>query len=208
MPEETPKACVPSRLPSLPHALGTSQFLQHHSAGCCHHRRGDPEEGSWRRAPRGPSPRSSSRAATSFGCSRCSFSAGGPAWIWRLRAWAEGSRPPGPRGRAHWLAPPPHPPQPQQSTHGPRLLRPQARGGSPGHQGLKGTVSTLFLYLVFCIGVDVTYSVVECVCFFVSGVQQHGSLMHTVYMFFSGFSSHTVYDALLSMVPCPTVGSC
>ena len=109
MPEETPKACVPSRLPSLPHALGTSQFLQHHSAGCCHHRRGDPEEGSWRRAPRGPSPRSSSRAATSFGCSRCSFSAGGPAWIWRLRAWAEGSRPPGPRGRAHWLAPPPHP---------------------------------------------------------------------------------------------------
>ena len=53
MPEETPKACVPSRLPSLPHALGTSQFLQHHSAGCCHHGRGDPEEGSCRRAPRG-----------------------------------------------------------------------------------------------------------------------------------------------------------
>ena len=49
MPEETPEACVPSRLPSLPHALGTSQFLQHHSAGCCHHGRGDPEEGSCRR---------------------------------------------------------------------------------------------------------------------------------------------------------------
>ena len=31
VPEEIPKACAPFLLPSLPHLLDTSHFLQHHS---------------------------------------------------------------------------------------------------------------------------------------------------------------------------------
>ena len=178
MPEETPKARVPFRLPPLPLCPGPIPVpATPLCGGCCHHRRGDPEEGSWRRHP-GPSRRASRRAATSLGCSRCSFSARGPAWIWRLPAGAEGSRPPGPRGRAQWLAPPP------------TRLSPNSPPRDPGCSGFghvaaaqvtrpEGAVSTVPLYLLFCIGADGTCSAVEGVCCFVPGVQQHDALMHS-----------------------------
>ena len=101
VPEETPKACIPSLLPSLPHPLDTSQFLHYHSGeGAFLHRWGDPKEGGWRWephhqetwSPRGFSKLFQPRGSTSFGCSRGSFTAGRPSWIWRLWADAEGSR--------------------------------------------------------------------------------------------------------------------
>ena len=166
------------RLPPLPQCPGPIPVpATPLCGGCCHHRRGDPEEGSWRRHP-GPSRRASRRAAASLGCSRCSFSARGPAWIWRLPAGAEGSRPPGPRGRAHWLAPPP------------TRLSPNSPPRDPGCSGFghvaaaqvtrpEGAVSTVPLYLLFCIGADATCSAVEAVCCFVPGVQQHDALRHS-----------------------------
>ena len=44
------------------------------------------------RSPWGFSKLFQPRGSTSFGCSRHSFTAGGPSWIWRLWARAEGSR--------------------------------------------------------------------------------------------------------------------
>ena len=68
---------------------------------CFHHRWGDPKEGSWRREPHhletwspgGFQKLFQPRGARSFGRSRCGFTAGGPARIWRLWAGAEGNRP-------------------------------------------------------------------------------------------------------------------
>ena len=67
--------------------------------GCFPHRWGDPKEGSWRWEPHhlemwNPGDFSKllqPRGSTSFGCSRCSFTAGGPARIWRLWAGVEGN---------------------------------------------------------------------------------------------------------------------
>ena len=84
-----------------PCPLDKSQFLQHHSRkGAFIHRWGDPKEGGWRWEPQyqetwspwGFSKLFQPRGSTSFGCSRRSFSAGGPTWIWRLWVAAEGNR--------------------------------------------------------------------------------------------------------------------
>ena len=84
-----------------PCPLDTSQFLHHPSGeGAFIHRWGDPKEGGWRWEPHQQETWSpwvlselfQPRGSTSFGCSRRSFTAGGPAWIWRLWAQAEGSR--------------------------------------------------------------------------------------------------------------------
>ena len=100
VPEETPKACIPS-LPFLPHPLDTSQFLHHPSGeGAFIHRWGDPKEGGWRWEPHQQETWSpwvlselfQPRGSTSFGCSRRSFTAGWSSWIWRLWADAEGKR--------------------------------------------------------------------------------------------------------------------
>ena len=80
--------------------LDKSQFLQHQSReGAFIHRWDDPKEGGWRWEPHhletwspGAFQSSSSPDSTSLGCSRCSFTAGGPARIWRLWAGAEGNR--------------------------------------------------------------------------------------------------------------------
>ena len=101
VPEETPKACVPFLLPPLPLSPGDipvpATLL---CGGCFHYRWGDPKEGGWRWEPRHLETWSPGvfshlfqpRGSTSCGCSRCSFAAGGPAWIWRLWAGAERNR--------------------------------------------------------------------------------------------------------------------
>ena len=93
VPEETPI------LLPYPCPLDTSQFLQHHSGeGAFIHRWEDPKERGWRRKPHLQetwSPRGFSelfQPRGSFGCSRCSFTAGGLVWIWRLWDHAERSR--------------------------------------------------------------------------------------------------------------------
>ena len=95
VPEEIPKACVPFLLPSLPLSPGHIPIpATPLCEGCFNHRWGDPEEGSWRWelhhletwSPGGFSKLLQPSCSTSFGCSRCSFTAGGPARIWLL--WA------------------------------------------------------------------------------------------------------------------------
>ena len=88
-------------------------------------------------------------SSTSFGCSRYSFTAGGPACIWKLWASAEGNRHAKSMGRAHWLAHPPHLPQPQD-TPSKGLKAAQASGmwQQPGSlRPERSRVSILFLYL-------------------------------------------------------------
>lgn len=130
-----------------------------------------------RHGTQGPFRSSPGRASTSFGRSRCSFSAGGPAWVWRLWAGAEGSRPPGPRGRPDRLAPAPRRPQPRQSAGGTQAAQASDAWRQPGRRGLKEQDSSL--HLAFRVGVDATPSAVERVCFFVSRVQQHDSRVHS-----------------------------
>ena len=124
-------------------------------AKCFYHRWGDPKEGSWRWehhhletwSPGGFPKLFQPRSSTSFGCSRCSFTAGGPACIWKLWAGAEGKRHAKSMGRAHWLAHPPHLPQPQDSPA--KGLKPaQASGMWQQPSSLRperNTVSILFL---------------------------------------------------------------
>ena len=99
--EETLKACVPFLLPSLSLSPGHIPVPATPSGeGAFIHRWGNPKEGGWRWEPQhqetwspwGFSKLFQLRASTSFGCSRHSFTAGGPSWIWRLWARAEGSR--------------------------------------------------------------------------------------------------------------------
>ena len=103
-----PKLVSNSFFLPYPYPLDTSQFLQHYSVEGTliiggeeiwrwelHHLE------TW--SP-GAFQSSSSPDSTSLGCSRCSFTAGGPARIWRLWAGAEGSRHAGLWGRAHWPA--------------------------------------------------------------------------------------------------------
>ena len=214
VPEETPKACVPFRPPSLPLCPGHIPVpATPLCGGCCHHRWGDPKEGSWRWAPQhletwspGSFP---ARAPHPLGAGGVVSVQGGPAWIWRLWAGAEGSRPPGSRGRARWLAPPPHPPQPRQSAHGTQAARASGTWWQPRSPRPEGNgVSTLFLYFVFCVGVDVTYSVVECVCFLVSGVLQRDSLARSrVHVLLWVLFSYSL-PCRVEYRCCPTVGSC
>ena len=52
VPEETPKACIPFLLPSLPLSPGHNPIpATPLCGGCFHHRWGDPKEGSWRWEP-------------------------------------------------------------------------------------------------------------------------------------------------------------
>ena len=101
VPEETPKVCVPFLLPPLPLSPGHIPVpATPLCGGCFHYRWGDPKEGGWRWEPHhletwspgGFSHLFQPRSSTSCGCSRCSFAAGGPTWIWRLWAGAEGNR--------------------------------------------------------------------------------------------------------------------
>ena len=93
------------------------------------------------RSPRGFSKLFQPRGSTSFGCSRRSFTAGGSSWIWRLWAWAEGSRLTWTMGQAH----PPQLHQPRDSPSlGNKLPRLQGCDSSPGHQGLRGIESASF----------------------------------------------------------------
>ena len=98
VPEEAPKCCVPFSFLPYPCPLDTSQFLQHHSGESAFIRRWkDPKEGGWRWEPHQEtwSPRGFSelfQPRGSFGCGRCSFTAGGLVWIWRLWGHAERSR--------------------------------------------------------------------------------------------------------------------
>ena len=91
----------PILLPSLPHTLDKSQFLQHQSGeGAFIHRWDDPKEGGWRWEPHhqetwspwGFSKLFLPRSSTSFRCSRSSFTAGGLVWIGRLWDHAEGEQ--------------------------------------------------------------------------------------------------------------------
>ena len=111
VPEEIPKACAPFLLPSLPHLLDTSHFLPLPATplcgGCFHHRWADPKEGSWRWEPYHPETRSPGdfpklfqpRGSTSFGCSRCSFIAGGPPGSGGCGPMQRGAGMPGPWGQ-------------------------------------------------------------------------------------------------------------
>ena len=101
MPEEALEACVPFFFLLHPCPLDTSQFLQHHSGESALIRRWRTlrkEVGRWEPhhqetwSPQGFSKLLQPRGSTSFGCSSHSFTAGGPSWIWRLWARAEGSR--------------------------------------------------------------------------------------------------------------------
>ena len=100
VPGETPKACDPFILPSPIPWTNPSCFNTHSVEGGFIHRWGDPKEGGWRWEPQhqetwspwGFSKLFQPRGSTSFGCSRRSFSAGGPTWIWRLWVAAEGNR--------------------------------------------------------------------------------------------------------------------
>ena len=95
--------------------------------GCFHHRWGDPKEGSWRWEPHhletwnpgGFSKLFQPRGSVSFGCSRCSFTAGGPAGIWRLWASVEGNRLTRPMGQGSLAGTSsPAPSAPRQSLQG------------------------------------------------------------------------------------------
>ena len=88
--EETPEACIPFLLPSSSLCPGHIPIRATPlCGGCFHHRWADPKEGSWRWEPYHPETRSPGdfpklfqpRGSTSFGCSRCSFTAGGPTRI-------------------------------------------------------------------------------------------------------------------------------
>ena len=84
------------------------------------HRWGDPKEGGWRWepqhqetwSPQGFSKLFQPRGSTSFGCSRRSFTAGGPPGSEGCGPVQRGTGTPGPWGRAHWLARPPQLRQP------------------------------------------------------------------------------------------------
>ena len=109
-------------IPSYPFALDTTQFLQHQSVdgaliiGGLTLRK-EAGAGSPGDFPKLFQPKGS----TSFGCSRCSFTTGGPSRIWRLWPGAEGSRHAKSVEQIHWLAHPPHLPQPQgRPSKGPR----------------------------------------------------------------------------------------
>ena len=91
-----PKLVSNSFFLPYPYPLDTSQFLQHYSVEGTliiggeeiwrwelHHLE------TWSRG--GFSKLLQPRGSTSFGCSRCSFTAGGPARIWRLWAGVEGN---------------------------------------------------------------------------------------------------------------------
>ena len=110
-----------------PCPLDTSPFLQHHSGkGAFIHRWGDPKEGGWRWEPQhqetwspwGFSKLFQPRGSTSFGCSRHSFTAGGPPGSGCCGPLQRGAGMPGPWGRAHWLV---HPPQLCQPHDSPSL---------------------------------------------------------------------------------------
>ena len=100
VPEATLKACVPFFFLPYPCPLDTSQLLQHHSREVLSSIGGM----TLRKEAGGGNPNTrrhrthifsklfQPRGSTSFGCSRHSFTAGGPSWIWRLWARAEGSR--------------------------------------------------------------------------------------------------------------------
>ena len=100
VPEEIPKACVQFLLPSLSLSPGHIPIpATPLCGGYFNHRWGDPKEEIWRWelhhletwSRGGFSKLLQPRGSTSFGCSRCSFTAGGPARIWRLWAGVEGN---------------------------------------------------------------------------------------------------------------------
>ena len=139
-----------------PYPLDKSQFLQSHSVeGAFIHRWGDPKESAWRWEPQhqetwslgGFSKLFQPRGSTSFGCSRHSFTAGGPPGSGGCGPVQRGAGTPGPRGRAHWLV---HPPQLHQPHDSPSLGTKSAQASgmcqqprSPWPEG--NTVSILFL---------------------------------------------------------------
>ena len=159
VPEAALKACVPFFFLPYPCPLDTSQFLQRHSGeGAFIHRWGDPKQGRWRWEaqhqetwnPRGFSEFFQLRASTSF--SRRSFTAGGPAWIWRL--WArveEQAHPVYAAGLIGWHTLPSSVSPMTVHPWEPSLPRLQGCDSSPGHQGLRGIELTFILcnlYLV------------------------------------------------------------
>ena len=100
--------------------------------------------------------KSSSRPETppSFGSTRLGFAAGGPPWVWRLWARAEGNRKSRSMegGRGTFPGHPPQLPQPHHSQLGdPSLLRLQGCDTSPGTQGLRGIESTVLLSFFVCL---------------------------------------------------------
>ena len=182
-----------------PCPLDTSQFLQHHSGeGAFIHRWEDPKEGSWRPKPHLQetwSPRGFSelfQPRGSFGCGRCSFTAGGLVWIWRLWDHAERSRLTRSMGQgslAGTLSPARS--APWQSIIGNQVC--------PGHQGLRGIESEFSFYNLYFVLVyrwlTMLYGLFVC---FLLGGQQHDSLMHRCVHVLFGFSSHIVYYAVWS----------
>ena len=189
VPEETPKASVPFLLPSLPLSPGhISVPATPLCGGCFHHRWGDPKEGSWRWEPHhletwnpgGFSKLFQPRGSTSFGCSRCSFTAGGPAWIWRLWASAEGNRHARSMGKGSLIdisSPPSS--VPRQSIQGT-----QACSGFRDVTAAQVTKAwreeSQHSLLVVCILYWYRGDLQCCrVCLFVSGGEQHDSLKHT-----------------------------
>ena len=153
--EEIGKVYVPYHLPSLSLCPGHVPNPAPLCGRCFHHRWGDPKERRWRWEPHhlemwspGGFPKLfQPGSSTSFGCSRYSFTAGGPACIWKLWASAEGNRHAKSMGRAHWLAHPPHLPQPQD-TPSKGLKAAQASGmwQQPGSlRPERSRVSILFL---------------------------------------------------------------
>lgn len=114
---------VPFLLPPLPFPWTHPSALHHHSVAGAYLAGSDPmkEAGGKltirRHGAQGPFSFQPG-GSTSFGCSRCSFTAGGPAWIWRL--W------PVQREQAHQVHGAgligwhilPAPSAPRQSTHG------------------------------------------------------------------------------------------
>ena len=156
VPEETPKAYVPFLLPPLPLSFGDIPVpATPLCGGCFHYRWGDPKEGGWRWEPHhletwspgGFSQLFQPRGSTSCGCSRCSFAAGGPAWIWRLWASAEGNRHTRSMGKGSWQAHPPQLLQPQDGpSKGPKPARASGMWQQPRSLRPEGKrVSILFL---------------------------------------------------------------
>ena len=109
---------------------------------------GNPTSGD--RSPWGFSKLFQPRCSTSFGCSRHSFTAGGPPGTWGCGPMHKTGSP-GPWGRAHWLA---HPPQLRQPRDSPSLGNKSAWASgmcqgprSPKPEGNRADIH--FLELVF-----------------------------------------------------------
>ena len=156
VPEETPKACLPFLLPSFPLSPGHIPIpATPLCGGCFHHRWGDPKEGSWRWEPvtwrhgaQGAFQSSSSPEApyplSAVGVVSLQAELPGSGGCGLVQ---RGTGTPGPLGRAHWLAPPSHLPQSQDSpSKGPKPDQASGMWPQPRSLGPEGNrVRILFL---------------------------------------------------------------